>query len=172
MRSAICRYGSPHDGVNGSRSSGQCRGLRSAPSPTATRWPSNRLAASISPSSVTTSSPCAFAVGAAVLRPFQGRRDDRGEIGAREVLRDDLGLAFPERGEAVAGQAPVEHLLRVVHLAVAEEVDDGAAPGHHHGRTALAAAWAAAGSAASMTANASSSSAAETNHASNALGGG
>ncbi|OLT13391.1 hypothetical protein BJF78_03440 [Pseudonocardia sp. CNS-139] len=66
MRCAMSRYGSPHDGVNGSRRRCQYCGARSAPPPTDTVLPSNLLSASISPSSVPTSRPCSAATGAAV----------------------------------------------------------------------------------------------------------
>src|SRR5690606_2443579 len=77
--------------------------------------------------------------------------------------------------EAEPRQSPVEDAGGVVHLAVAQQVDDRARPAHcaaSAGGVAVAAAFAAAGSASSITCHVSSSRAAETNHASKARGGG
>src|SRR5689334_624521 len=66
IRCAITRYASPQDGVIGSRSTHQLRGLRNDPSPTRTFLPSKTLAASINRMSVVTSCPNCTAIGSAV----------------------------------------------------------------------------------------------------------
>lgn len=97
-----------------------------------------------------------------------------GDVAAREVLGDPVGHLPAELGEVVAGTAPVEHAVRVVHLTVAHQVHDGeVAPAvavlTH--AVASAAARAAAGSAAAMRSIARSSWAVDTNQDSNADGG-
>ena len=89
-----------------------------------------------------------------------------GDIAPREMPRDDLGHRPPAFGEVIAVEAPIEHLLRIVHLAMAHEVDQGALA---HGAIIAKdseAADAALGKAASTRSIACSSWAAETNHAS------
>src|ERR1700683_5175575 len=80
----------------------------------------------------------------------------------------------PVRGQMVAGQAPVDDAVRVVHFAVAQQVDDGCV-GHSAASLpsyrAAADARAAAGRAAAMREMAASSCAAETNQASYGDGG-
>lgn len=95
-----------------------------------------------------------------------------GDVAARQVLGDPVGHLPAEVGQVVAGAAPVEHPVRVVHLAVAHQVHDGevAVAGLAHAVTS-AAARAAAGSAAAMRSIARSSWAVDTNQDSNAEGG-
>src|SRR6185312_15366068 len=86
-------------------------------------------------------------------------------VGQRLRRRDRHLLAGRRQPEA--GQPAVEHVPRIVHFAVANEMDDGA----RHAPAACAAARAAAGTAAATRSTAASSCAALTNHASNADGG-
>jgi hypothetical protein len=94
-----------------------------------------------------------------------------------EELRDELGLLLALVGQPVAGEPAVEDALRVVHLAVAEEVHEGLLSlgfGHFDasGAVAAAVARAACGRASAICSNAASSMAALTNQVSKALGGG
>src|SRR6185312_8134716 len=100
---------------------------------------------------------------------IQRRGDDAYDVARREELGDPVGHPLAERGEQEAREAPVEHPFRVVHLAVPDQVDDGALA--HRPPPATAAAAAATGRASTTRSSAASSCAAERNHASNALGG-
>jgi hypothetical protein len=88
------------------------------------------------------------------------------------VLGDPLGHPVAEVGEVEAVAAAVEHAVGVVHLAVAQQVDDrSGVPVIARASSVAAAARAASGSASSTVCTARSSWAAETNHASYADGG-
>ena len=105
-----------------------------------------------------------------LLRPLQRRGDEVRRCRGRAIaLGDPLGHRAAELGEVVAGQPAVEDAVGVVHLAVAQQVDDGVARltaaiallgGGGRARRA--------GSASATGRSAASSWAAETNHASNA----
>ncbi len=118
-----------------------------------------------------------------LLGAVQWARHDGGDVEVGEVLRGDFGLAVPVVGQAEAGQPTVEHLARVEHLTVADQMHPGApVQGRHDAPPAAtgvagvasgtaAAARAAAGAAAAIRSSTTSSWAAETNQASNADGG-
>ena len=88
------------------------------------------------------------------------------------MSRCPIGHPVAEVGEVEAVAAAVEDAVGVVHLAVAQQVDDrvGGA-GHRTGLSVAAAARAASGRASSTVCTARSSWAAERNHASYADGG-
>ncbi len=48
-----------------------------------------------------------------------------GDVAPAQVVGDPLGHLLAQLGEVVVGQPPVQHTLRVVHLAVPHEMDDG-----------------------------------------------
>src|SRR6266536_3848186 len=102
-----------------------------------------------------------------LLGALQRARHHMRHVVAGERSRGGLGHLHTEFGQREPGQPAVQDLVRVVHLAVAQQVHDG--PGAHV--DTAAAARAAYGSAAATTSRAASSSAPDTNHASYALGG-
>src|SRR5712691_679751 len=63
--------------------------------------------------------------GGGLHRALQRARVDAGHRSRAQVLRDRLRLEAPAVGEAPAALAAVDDLLWVVHLAVADEVEDG-----------------------------------------------
>src|SRR6185312_715620 len=103
-----------------------------------------------------------------LLHALQRRGDDVRDVALGERLGGRRGHLPAQLGELVAGQAAIKNLRRVVHLAVAQDVNDRP---HVSPSDPAAAARAAAGSAAAIASSASASMAALTNHASNALGG-
>lgn len=97
-----------------------------------------------------------------------------GDVALLQVAGDPVGHLPAQFGEVVAGAPPVQHTVRVVHLAVAHQVHHGevlaaSVPAAH--AVASDAARAAAGRAAAMRSTARSSWAVETNQDSKAEGG-
>ncbi len=120
-------------------------------------------------SSVVTVRPRAFASGVRrLLGALERRGDEVGDVAVADALRDPLRHLLATRREVVAGRAAVEDALRVVHLPVPEQVDQGL---HAVSFRAAAAALAAAGSAVAIRSRSSSVCADERNQASYALGG-
>src|SRR5690606_17295997 len=102
---------------------------------------------------------------------------DVGDVPAGEVLGDPVGHPPAQFGQVVAGQPAVEDALRVLHLAVPHQVDDGDVLVLLHGplprahAVASAAARAAAGRASAIRWTARSSCAVDTNQDSKDDGG-
>jgi hypothetical protein len=63
--------------------------------------------------------------GGRLLGPFQRAGQHRDQRRAREVTGQQLGLGPPTARQLVPGQPPVQHPARVLHLPVADQVDDG-----------------------------------------------
>ena len=130
MRADDFGVGLAPDGRNGLLRWGQCSAC-AAVSPTPNLLPSKWLAASMRRGSMSISRSKAAAIGAAVSRARSNGEHERADVVPGEALRDPLGHFDAELGQVVPGQPPVEHTLRVVHLAVPHDVDhrhDGTEP--------------------------------------------
>ncbi len=166
------RYGSPHEGRKGLVRYRQCAGRRREPSPTPNVKPSKTLAASISRASIPIVELELFCHRCRRLdRALQRGRNHGHDVAFGDRGRSPFGHRLAGFGQVESRQAAVENVVRVVHLAMSQQMDDSALAHAPASAREPAAARAACGNASAIRSIAASSWAAETNQASKADGG-